>query len=341
MIVWLAWVYDMISNLAPFRETAAIRNGAGILHLEALLHVDPERALDTWLAGHPLLGVVTGDYYDNAHFVVTFAVIGWLWWHHPRQYRPMRTALILANLIGFAVFWLYPVAPPRLLPGARFADIVALTHAIGGWHSGTLGHEANQFASMPSLHLGWAVWAAWAAWRVWRGRRFAVLVWAYPAATAVAVMATGNHYLLDVVAGIVTTAMSVVAADAIDRRLRRRRSDRAGRRPPRSAAIGDATAPAGVGSSSAVTGAVATPTPTAGRVAQATNAQAEPTRPTIPARKVESLREEKGRDGERGKWASALREPTPGPEELRHMPNRLLSALTVTGLLAAAGAPTR
>jgi hypothetical protein len=131
VIVWLAWVYDLISNLPARRERAATAHARSVLHLEARLHLDPERALDTWLHGHPLLGLLAGDYYDNLHFIVTFAVIGWLWWRHPREYRPLRTTLVLINVIGFFVYWRYPMAPPRLLPGAHFYDIVALTHAIG------------------------------------------------------------------------------------------------------------------------------------------------------------------------------------------------------------------
>lgn len=266
VIAWLAWIYDLVTNLAAVRETAARRHGASILHAESVLHLDPERALDTWLRGHPLLGVLSGDYYDNAHFIVTFAVIGWLWWRHPGEYRPLRSALVAVNVVGFAVFWVYPVAPPRLLAHHPLPDIVALTHAIGGWHTGVLAHAANQFASMPSLHLGWATWSAWAAWRVWRGRRFAPLVWLYPAATTVVVMATGNHYFFDCVAGVATAAVCIAASGAAYRRLGR------ARRPGPAATPPDRSGRATVTASSAATGVVTTPM--AGKRAQTTKAQA-------------------------------------------------------------------
>ncbi len=57
-------------------------------------------------------------------------------------------------MLAFVVFWRYPVAPPRMLPG--FTDVVASTHAFGSWHTGALASQANQLAAMPSLHIAWA-----------------------------------------------------------------------------------------------------------------------------------------------------------------------------------------
>ncbi|MGI8752393.1 MAG: phosphatase PAP2 family protein [Acidimicrobiales bacterium] len=218
VIVWLMWAYDLIANLAHLRLAAAIAHGRSILHLEAVLHLDPEGTLDRWLAGHHTFGLWVSTYYDNAHFVVALAVIGWLWWRHPLHYRRLRTSLVLVNVIGFVVFWLYPTAPPRMLPGAHIADVVAATGAVGSWHSGQLAHQANELAAMPSLHMAWAAWAALAAWQVLRRHhRWAPLVWAYPVATALAVLSTGNHYLADVVAGLATLAVATGGAVLVGR----------------------------------------------------------------------------------------------------------------------------
>jgi hypothetical protein len=213
VIVWLCWLYDAIANLAPLRRHAAYAHARSLLHVEQVLHVDPEAALDHWLAGHQTLALWVSNYYDNAHFVVTLGVVGWLWWRHADQYRPLRTSLVLINVIGLLVFWRDPTAPPRLLDPGRYPDVVAATHAFGSWHSGTLATAANQLAAMPSLHLAWATWSSLAVWRVFREHRAAVLVWAYPLVTAVAVMATGNHFLLDAVAGVATTALATLIAD--------------------------------------------------------------------------------------------------------------------------------
>src|ERR1700685_1392480 len=106
------------------------------------LGIAPEPPLDRWLAAHHTLGLAVSDYYDNAHFVVTLGLLGWLWWRRADIYRPLRNTLVLANVIAFIVFWRFPVAPPRMLPG--FTDVVAASGAFGSWHSGALATHANQ-----------------------------------------------------------------------------------------------------------------------------------------------------------------------------------------------------
>jgi hypothetical protein len=213
LIAWLAWLYDDINNLSPLRVSLAYGNGHFLLHLEQVLHLDPEATLDHWLAGHPALGWVAGNYYDNVHFVVTLGLIGLLWWRFPDRYRPLRNGLVLTNLVAMVVFWLVPTAPPRLLDPAVYLDVVGQSHSFGSWHTGTLATAANQLAALPSMHLGWAMWAALAVWRISPGRWWRFLVWLYPAATTVVVMATGNHYLLDAVAGVVVFALSQLVVD--------------------------------------------------------------------------------------------------------------------------------
>jgi hypothetical protein len=206
-IAWLAWAYDAISNLTTLHISVALANARGVLHVERLLHIDPELTLDRWLAGHHTLGLVVSDYYDNAHFVVTLSLLGWLWWRRADIYRPLRNTLVLVNVLGFVVFWLAPVAPPRMLDG--FTDVVASTHAFGSWHTGALASHANQVAAMPSLHMAWAAWCTLALWRASERPVVRVLAVAYPCMTALAVLATGNHFVLDIVGGLAVLAISV------------------------------------------------------------------------------------------------------------------------------------
>lgn len=212
-IGWLCWIYDDINNLSPLRRAVAYGNAHFFLHLERVLHLDPEAAMDHWLAGHPSLGWFAGNYYDNAHFVTTLGLIGVVWWWFPERYRPLRNGLVLTNLIAMVIFWLVPTAPPRLLDPGRYIDVVGQSHSFGSWHAGTLATAANQLAAMPSMHIGWAAWSALAAWRILPGRRWRGLVWLYPVLTSVVVMATGNHYLLDVVAGAAVFGVSQLVAD--------------------------------------------------------------------------------------------------------------------------------
>lgn len=226
VIAFLGWIYDWLQNLAPLRADLALRHARAVLSFEERLGIAPEHYLNRWLAHQHLLAYISSDFYDNAIFGVTLGLAAWTWWRRPDIYRPLRNDLVLANLIGFAVFWLYPLAPPRMLPG--FVDVVEKVGGLGSWHN-LLISNADQLAAMPSMHLAWAVWCSLVVWRLARARRawrwaagtFGV---AYPLSTALVVLATANHYLLDVLAGTAVTAISVVVVEVGPQAVKRARS---------------------------------------------------------------------------------------------------------------------
>jgi membrane-associated phospholipid phosphatase len=219
-LIFLVFIYDWLQDLAPLRHNEAFRNARALYSFEKTLGIDPERFLDHWLAHQHLLSYVASNFYAIAIFAVTFGCAAWAWWHRPDLYVPLRNDIVLANLLGFAVFWAFPVAPPRMLPG--FIDVVAKAGGLG-WHN-TLVRHADQLAAMPSMHMGYAVWSALVAWRLARSQssKFAALAFGigYTLLTAICVMATGNHYLLDVIAGLVVTALAIALIEVVPGLLR-------------------------------------------------------------------------------------------------------------------------
>jgi PAP2 superfamily len=215
VIAWLCWMYDAVTNLEPLRLHTALANARGLQSLERVLHINPELSLDRWLAARHTLGLLLSDYYDNAHFVVTLGLLAWLWWRRADLYRGLRSSLVLVNVLGFLVFWLYPVAPPRMLSG--FTDVVATTHAFGSWHGGALASHANQLAAMPSLHIAWAAWCVLVLWRMTRRVWVRGLGLLHLALTAFAVLATGNHFVLDLLAGLLTLALAALLVEGAAR----------------------------------------------------------------------------------------------------------------------------
>jgi hypothetical protein len=223
---WLLWIYDQINDLAPLRRLEALHNAANVLAFERSINLSPELSLDHWVVSHATLGLVFSYYYVSAHFFVTFGLLAYMWWKRPAIYRPMRTQLVLINVIGLIVFWRFPVAPPRMLISDGFRDIIAMTRAVGDFHTGGLAKDADQYAAMPSLHIAWAAWSSLVAWRLFTSRAIRVLAVLYPFMTAFVVLATGNHFLLDVFAGAATMALAVLLELAAARWLptyRRRR----------------------------------------------------------------------------------------------------------------------
>jgi hypothetical protein len=203
---WLIWLFDAINNLAPVRQRLAERNGERILSLEHSLHLAPEHTLNRWLASHWTLSQVVVFWYENVHITVTLAVLGWLWWRRNDLLGVMQATLVIVNLIALAVFWCFPTAPARMLPG----DYVV-------WQLGATALHSNQLCSMPSLHIAWATWCAIAVFRMSKRRWLRAVAFVYPFITSFAVMATANHYLADAVAGAVITLIAFGAVKLLTR----------------------------------------------------------------------------------------------------------------------------
>ena len=140
-------------------------------------------------------------YYATLHFVVTIGVMIWLFVRRPHVYRGARTVLFATTLIGAAGFYLYPLAPPRLLPQYGYVDTLVKFHTWGSLADPNIAEHSNQFAAMPSLHIGWALWAGIAIVMCARRMWVRVLGALYPVGTLLVIVGTANHFVLDAVGG--------------------------------------------------------------------------------------------------------------------------------------------
>ncbi|MFI0896741.1 phosphatase PAP2 family protein [Streptomyces sp. NPDC020983] len=196
----------------------AVQHGADILHFEQLTHLDPERWFNRLFTHHAFLGVPADFMYASMHYIVTPAILVWLWLRRPTHYRQARTWLMISTLIGLVGFTTMPTAPPRLLPGAHgFMDTMAQYGSYGWWGTDAsaprgLGHLTNEYAAMPSLHVGWSLWCGIMLFRYGRNTFVRVLGVLYPLTTAMVVMGTANHYLLDAAAGVATMGVGFLLA---------------------------------------------------------------------------------------------------------------------------------
>lgn len=202
-------LYTFIQHQINVSPVPAVRHANAFLAAERWLGIDVEAPLNGALAGHPTLATVANDYYVLLHEVVTPAVILWLFLRRRAAYPYARFLLAVPTLLGFVLYYAVPVAPPRLVPGAGIVDTMAVFPGIGDYSSGPMEHTAAQFAAFPSLHFAWALWAgAMVFWLVrhWFVRALAVC---YPACTGLVVLATGNHFVLDLAGGAAVTACGI------------------------------------------------------------------------------------------------------------------------------------
>jgi membrane-associated phospholipid phosphatase len=198
VIAALLVVYDRVRSLAEVRSSVADAHGWAILDTESAMHLRIEDTLNSWLTGQGFLRMLAVDYYQYVHVSVALTVLVVCYVRSPAAYRPVRNALVLTNVVGLAIFAIYPAAPPRLLPGAGFVDSVA----DAGFGSSHGPIPADQYGALPSLHLAWATWVAVTGFALTRRRAPRVLFVAHPILTAIVVVATGNHYVLDVASGV-------------------------------------------------------------------------------------------------------------------------------------------
>ena len=197
MLVLLLLGYDWVRRLASLREATAFSHGWEILRAEQHLHLRLELVINAWLTGHQHLEDFAAGFYQGTHIPVALTVLAAAYLWRPAAYPRARNALVLTNVVGLIAFALYPTAPPRLLPGAGFFDSVAAVYGVS-----VAPVSSDQYAALPSLHLAWATWVAVVAGTLVRRRSLRWAMWLYPLMTATVVIATANHYLVDVLAGL-------------------------------------------------------------------------------------------------------------------------------------------
>jgi hypothetical protein len=209
-------VYTLTRDALPSHKTAAFHRAATVLSMERWLHIDIEQWANTFVAQTHWLAYGCDYYYSTLHFIVTLAVLVWLYAKHPARYRAIRSVLLLTTLIGLLGFYFLPLAPPRMLPG--YVDTVIRFHTWGSLASPAVAKASNQFAAMPSLHIGWSLWCAFAIVTQARRQWVRVLAGLYPVATLFVIIGTANHYILDAAGGAAALALAVVAQRALSGR---------------------------------------------------------------------------------------------------------------------------
>jgi len=205
--------YFGVRGLTESAPRTAVRHGRQILGLEKRLGLDWEGSAQSLVVGSNTLQTLANWIYIWGHWPVIITALVWLAVRHRATYLRLRNAMVASGLVGIAIFTTYPVAPPRLA-GLGFVDTI--TEQSASYRVLQPPAFVNQYAAMPSLHVGWDLLvglavasAASAVWLRWLARTMPVLM-------ALSVVATANHYILDVFAGAAVGLLGLAVARAID-----------------------------------------------------------------------------------------------------------------------------
>ncbi|MET7984059.1 MULTISPECIES: phosphatase PAP2 family protein [unclassified Streptomyces] len=200
------WTYSLIRNAVPEQRHEALRNADWIWRMEHHLGVAVEESVNHAVNSVEWLIIGMNYYYATLHFVVTLSVLVWLYRCHPGRYAAARLALFATTAVALLGYYFFPLAPPRLMTGSTFVDTVMVHETWGSMASGDLKHMSNQYAAMPSMHIGWSLWCGLTLFALARTPWARILGVLYPTATLVVIVATANHFWLDAVGGLLCLA---------------------------------------------------------------------------------------------------------------------------------------
>ncbi len=221
---------------------AAFHNAERVIRFERFIGLYHEETVQELFLSQRWFIQFWNVYYGTAHFFVTLAVFVLLFFKRAdvfAQWRNTLAAMTALAIIGFAFF---PLMPPRLLdapcpepgtvqfggacvpselrPGPElefngsngFGFVDTLSEYGGPWRfdNEDIASISNQYAAMPSLHIGWATWVALAVGPLLRKRWQRIAVMLYPAATLFCIVVTANHFWIDGVGGLVVFAIGAL-----------------------------------------------------------------------------------------------------------------------------------
>ena len=210
----------------------AFTNAIRVIRFERWIGLFHEETIQEWFLPHIWFIKTMNVYYGTAHFFVTLGVFIALYKFRPSVFGQWRNTLAVMTALAIIGFSLFPLMPPRLLDapcpdagfgakcivselrtrnGAENFGFVDTIKEFGGpwaFDSGPGSKLTNQYAAMPSLHIGWSTWCAFGLWPIARKlwMRLALLI--YPSVTMLCIIVTGNHFWIDGVGGLLVFAVA-------------------------------------------------------------------------------------------------------------------------------------
>jgi hypothetical protein len=247
-------VYFGVRAVTEGTAATAMDNAMELIRLEQRLGIAWEGTVQEGIVGSRVLVDAANAVYICGHWPVIILTGVFLFRYRRGHYYRLRNACLLSGLVGLAVFALYPVAPPRL---TDLPLVDTVTRGAEGYRQVLPQEFVNQYAAMPSFHAGWNVLLGIVVFQATRHLLLRALAVAGPATMVLAVVATANHFVIDVVAGVAIVLAGFAVLHARDHvRARRtlirahehehRRTVRRGpsrRQRPRAAAGGGGLAP--------------------------------------------------------------------------------------------------
>jgi hypothetical protein len=234
-------IYSWTRNLFGSNKIAAdgvpeqaFTNAERVIRTELWLNLFHEQTVQAWFLPYHRFIQFWNVYYGTAHFIVTAGVFVLLYVKRADVFPQWRNTLAFMTALAIIGFAWFPLMPPRLLdqpcprddpakfgaecidsdlrPDGGFGFVDTLAEYGGPWsfESDTMASISNQYAAMPSLHIGWSTWCAIAVWPLIKRRWMKGLVLLYPLVTLFCIVVTGNHFWLDGIGGLLAFSVGAL-----------------------------------------------------------------------------------------------------------------------------------
>ncbi|WP_261566105.1 phosphatase PAP2 family protein [Frankia gtarii] len=217
----LYWLYGLGRHFAVGREIEALHHAKRVWHLERLFDLPSESSFQSLALHSSHLLEFANRFYVVVHFPAAITFLLWVLIFQRPAWRRVRTVIMASTGVALLIHIAYPLAPPRflprLVPGVKLVDTGAV---FGPSPYGPHDTVANQYAAMPSLHIGWSILEAWGVITIlrMRARWLAIL---HPITTTIVVVITANHYWLDgIIGGGLVVAAVQLTRPEVQARLR-------------------------------------------------------------------------------------------------------------------------
>lgn len=209
-----ALLYTLVRGLTDDRVPVAFANADAIISFERDLGIFVEPGLQAVVLGREFVIDVVNAVYI-AYWPIVVGALVWVMLRHPGHYPLYRNAVLTSGSVSLVIFALYPLAPPRFLPEHGFVDTIASNSA--GYRDFNASALVNEYAAMPSLHVGWVLLVSIAIIKLGRSRAVRAIAAVLPVAMFGAIVLTGNHYIIDGIAGGVVVLVGLATARALRR----------------------------------------------------------------------------------------------------------------------------
>lgn len=211
-------LYFLVRDLSAGQEREAFANAASIVNFEKALGLDWESTLQQRVLDTDWIIAFMNWVYIYGHFPLIALSLVLLFGLSRRDFLTLRNALVASGVLGLICFAVYPVAPPRLFAPGMFFD--SLGELSSSYQILQNPKVTNQFAAVPSFHVGWNLLVAFALWRASRFRLLRLIAVALPLLMMAAVVLTANHWLVDIVAGAAVAVLGIGGSKLMDRYFR-------------------------------------------------------------------------------------------------------------------------